>query len=125
MTQPPSKAPRKGLITALEGGRSCRAAAWRFGVAASTAIRWFDRWGRFSSTRHREETVTPVAWRSMPGTSTIHAGKEGDLKWCLEAGLKNHGAHGVRKATGLFASLGCAQYEIMSIHGHTEAGTSW
>ena len=50
MTQPPSKAPRKGLITALEGGRSCRAAAWRFGVAASTAIRWFDRWGRFEHT---------------------------------------------------------------------------
>jgi len=46
-------------------------------------------------------------------------------KWCLEAGLKNHSAHGVRKATGhLLASLGCTQYEIMSIHGHTEAGTS-
>lgn len=46
-------------------------------------------------------------------------------KWCLEAGLENHSAHGVRKATGhLLASLGCTQYEIMSIHGHTEAGTS-
>ena len=46
-------------------------------------------------------------------------------KWCQEAGLTNHSAHGVRKATGhLLASLGCTQYEIMSIHGHTEAGTS-
>ena len=46
-------------------------------------------------------------------------------KWCLAANLNNHSAHGVRKATGhLLASLGCTQYEIMSIHGHTEAGTS-
>jgi integrase len=46
-------------------------------------------------------------------------------KWCRDAGLENHSAHGVRKATGhLLASQGCTQYQIMSVHGHTEAGTS-
>lgn len=46
-------------------------------------------------------------------------------QWCQEADLADLSAHGVRKATGhLLASLGCTQYEIMAIHGHTEAGTS-
>ena len=125
MTQPPSKAPRKGLITALEGGLA---------LAPSTAV----------SARR-----TGIAFRYVAGIAENHADinglarvsgekglareqsiEGGDAlgqrfrKWCLEAGLKNHGAHGVRKATGLFTFLGCAQYEIMSIHGHTEAGTS-
>jgi transposase len=31
---------RSRLLTAIDGGMSCRAAAARFGVAPSTAIRW-------------------------------------------------------------------------------------
>lgn len=45
--------------------------------------------------------------------------------WCVEAGLPHLSAHGVRKGLGeLLAELGCSQYEIMAIHGHSEAKTS-
>lgn len=46
-------------------------------------------------------------------------------RWCREAGLENRSSHGIRKAAGdLLAMAGCTQYQIMSIHGHTEAKTS-
>lgn len=46
-------------------------------------------------------------------------------RWCLEAGLKNRSAHGIRKSAGhLLAEAGCSQYHIMVIHGHTQAKTS-
>ena len=45
--------------------------------------------------------------------------------WCVDAGLPHLSAHGVRKGLGeLLAELGCSQYEIMAIHGHSEAKTS-
>ena len=44
MTAPLSNDLRKRLIAAVDGGQSCRSAAKRFGVAASTAIRWISRW---------------------------------------------------------------------------------
>lgn len=44
MTAPLSKDLRKRLIAAVEGGQSCRSAAKRFGVAASTAIKLMNRW---------------------------------------------------------------------------------
>ena len=37
---------RERLISAVEGGQSRRSAARRFGVAASTAIKWLDQWQR-------------------------------------------------------------------------------
>jgi transposase len=37
---------RTRLISAVEGGMSRRSAAKRFGVAASTAIKWLDLWER-------------------------------------------------------------------------------
>ncbi len=46
-------------------------------------------------------------------------------KWCDEAGLNHLSSHGIRKATGnLLAEDGASQYQIMSIHGHTQAKTS-
>ncbi|VCU58238.1 Phage related integrase [Tritonibacter mobilis] len=46
-------------------------------------------------------------------------------RWCGEAGLKGRSSHGIRKAAGhLLAQEGCSQYQIMSIHGHTQAQTS-
>lgn len=46
-------------------------------------------------------------------------------KWCLQAGLENRTAHGIRKAAGaLLANAGCTQHEIMAIHGHADARTS-
>lgn len=46
MTQPLSPDLRKRLISAVEGGQSRRSAARRFGVAASTAIKWVSQWRR-------------------------------------------------------------------------------
>lgn len=46
-------------------------------------------------------------------------------RWCREAGLENRSSHGIRKAAGhLLAKQGCTQYQIMAIHGHTQAKTS-
>ncbi|MEL6477755.1 MAG: tyrosine-type recombinase/integrase [Pseudomonadota bacterium] len=46
-------------------------------------------------------------------------------RWCIEAGLPDRSAHGVRKAVGeLLAEGGCSQYHVMTIHGHTQARTS-
>ena len=46
-------------------------------------------------------------------------------RWCVAAGLEGRSAHGVRKAAGhLLAQEGCSQYQIMTIHGHTQAQTS-
>ncbi len=46
MTAPLSNDLRKRLIAAVEDGQSCRSAAKRFGIAASTAIKWMGRWRR-------------------------------------------------------------------------------
>lgn len=46
-------------------------------------------------------------------------------RWCREAGLDNRSSHGIRKAAGhLLAQEGCSQYQIMTVHGHTQAQTS-
>lgn len=46
-------------------------------------------------------------------------------EWCIEAGLPDRSSHGIRKAAGkLLAQAGANQYEIMAIHGHSEARTS-
>ena len=46
MTRPLSNDIRRRVVEAVDGGMSCRSAAKRFGVAASTAILWVDRWRR-------------------------------------------------------------------------------
>lgn len=46
-------------------------------------------------------------------------------QWCKSAGLDHLSAHGVRKGLAeVLAELGCSQYEIMAILGHSEAKTS-
>ncbi|WP_051142371.1 tyrosine-type recombinase/integrase [Paracoccus zeaxanthinifaciens] len=46
-------------------------------------------------------------------------------RWCREAGLADRSSHGIRKAAGhLLAQDGCSQYQIMTVHGHTQAKTS-
>ena len=44
MTRPLSNDLRERLIEAVAQGMTCRAAAARFGIAASTAIKWTRRW---------------------------------------------------------------------------------
>jgi transposase len=46
MTKALSNDLRDRLIDAVDGGISRRAAAARFGVAPSTAVKWLDRWRR-------------------------------------------------------------------------------
>lgn len=46
-------------------------------------------------------------------------------RWCIDAGLSHLSAHGVRKGLAeILAELGCSQYELMAILGHSEAKTS-
>jgi len=44
MTRPLSTDLRQRVIAAVEGGMTRRGAADRFGVAASTAVRWVQQW---------------------------------------------------------------------------------
>lgn len=53
MTKPLSLDLRERLVSAVDGGMSRRGAAERFGVAASTAIKWVDRWRRAGDVRPR------------------------------------------------------------------------
>ena len=46
MSKPLSTDLRRRLVSAVEDGQSRRAASRRFGVAASTAIKWVDHWRR-------------------------------------------------------------------------------
>ena len=55
MTQPLSIDIRERLISAVNGGMSRRSAAERFGIAASTAIKWVDQWRRTGDIRPRPQ----------------------------------------------------------------------
>jgi len=45
--------------------------------------------------------------------------------WTTAAGIGHLGMHGIRKAAGaLLAEAGCTEYEVMAIHGHSDAKTS-
>src|SRR3954471_18382762 len=44
MTRPLSQDLRSRVIAAVEGGLSCNAAAERFGIAVSSAVRWIRAW---------------------------------------------------------------------------------
>lgn len=47
------------------------------------------------------------------------------VRICQNAGLQDRSAHGLRKAAGaILAEMGCSNYEIMALHGHTNAKTS-
>jgi transposase len=55
MTTPLSNDLRQRLIDAVDGGMTRRAAAERFGVAPSTAVRWLERWRMTGSSRPRPQ----------------------------------------------------------------------
>ncbi len=55
MGQPLSMDLRLRLLAAIDEGMSCRAAAARFGVAPSTAIRWHAQWRETGSCTPRPQ----------------------------------------------------------------------
>ncbi len=55
MTRSLSNDLRERVIDAVDGGMSRRAAAERFGVAVSTAIKWADQWRRTGDVRPRPQ----------------------------------------------------------------------
>ena len=56
MTKPLSSDLRERLIEAVAAGMSRRAAADRFGIAASTPVQWVRRFETLAATLEREET---------------------------------------------------------------------
>jgi len=55
MTRPLSMDIRSRLVSAVAGGMTRRSAAKRFGVAASTAIKWVDQWERTGGVEPRPQ----------------------------------------------------------------------
>ncbi len=55
MTRPLSDDLRQRVVGAVAGGMSRRAAAARFGVAVSTAIKWVQQWRKTGSFRPRPQ----------------------------------------------------------------------
>jgi transposase len=55
MSKPLSNDLRRRLVSAVDGGMTRRAAAERFEVAASTAVRWVDQWRRTGSVEPRPQ----------------------------------------------------------------------
>lgn len=55
MTKPLSSDLRQRLVWAVDEGMTRRAAAARFGVSASTAVRWVDQWRQTGSVEPRPQ----------------------------------------------------------------------
>jgi len=55
MTKPLSNDLRRRVVASVDGGMSRRAAAKRFGIAVSTAIKWVQAWYRTGSYQPRAQ----------------------------------------------------------------------
>ena len=55
MTKPLSTDLRQRLVCVVDGGMTWRAAVERFGVAASTAVRWVHQWRQTGSVQARPQ----------------------------------------------------------------------
>jgi integrase len=76
----------------------------------------------------RAPKVLPTTYVSKRGGDPYASGDAMSAmfkRWCHDAGLGHLSAHGVRKGLAeVLAEMGCSQYDIMAILGHSEAKTS-
>ncbi len=99
MTRPLSNDIRERLVSAVDGGLSCRSAAKRFGVAASTAIDWVGRWRRTGDIRPRPQGGDKRSQRIEAHAGAILALIEETPDITLaEIAAYLDGAHGLRVA---------------------------
>ena len=96
MGQPLSMDLRVRLLAAVDDGMSCRAAAARFGVAPSTAIRWQAQWRETGSLAPKPQggdmRSRAIEERGMDILTLWEARKDITLEE-LRAGLAEIGLH--------------------------------
>lgn len=103
-----------------------RALSWRPAKRGSAPVTIPMLPPLFKATRAQpEENETYLLnYRGQPFSTPDSLGQM-FRRWCRDAGLEDRSSHGIRKAAGhLLAQEGCSQYQIMTIHGHTQAKTS-
>ena len=99
MTRPLSTDLRERLISVVEGGMSRRSAAKRFGVAASTAIKWFAQWRQTGDVRPRPQGGDHRSHRIEAHAGEILALVEETPDMTLaEIAAHLHAAHGLKVA---------------------------
>lgn len=99
MTKPLSNDLRERLVEAVAQGTSCRAAAERFGVAASTSVKWVRRWRETGIVAPRPQGGDKRSERIEAHAAEIHGliGKTPDMT-LAEIAAHLETAHGERFA---------------------------
>lgn len=59
------------VVAVVEDGMSCRAAAARFGIAPSTAIKWLQQWRRMGSVEPQARDGDKRSHRSFTSGSIL------------------------------------------------------
>ena len=99
MTRPLSNDLRQRVVGAVAGGMSRRAAADRFGMAASTAVRWVDQWRRTGSVQPRPQGGDKRSHRiEAHGDEILALVDEAPDMTLAEIAAHLEGAHGLRVA---------------------------
>ncbi len=99
MTRPLSNDLRQRVVGAVAGGMSRRAAADRFGMAASTAVRWVQQWRKTGSFRPRPQGGDKRSHRiEAHGEEILALVEETPDITLAEIAAHLEGAHGLRVA---------------------------